>query len=146
VLGRTPHRYIVSKGPQHDAFELADNMIGAEFLPQPSILPLVDAVITHGGNNTVTESWSFGKPMIVLPLFWDQYDNAQRVHELGLGVRLSTYSFADDELGEAIERLASDEALGKRLRGISGRLQADPGTERAADLIERLARTGEPVT
>jgi MGT family glycosyltransferase len=146
VLGRTPHRYIVSKGPQHDSFELADNMVGAEFLPQPSILPLVDVVITHGGNNTVTESWSFGKPMIVLPLFWDQYDNAQRVHELGLGVRLSTYSFADDELGEAIERLASDEALGKRLRGISGRLQADPGTERAADLIERLARTGEPVT
>jgi UDP:flavonoid glycosyltransferase YjiC (YdhE family) len=31
--------------------------------------------------------------MIVLPLFWDQYDNAQRVHELGLGSRLDTYRF-----------------------------------------------------
>jgi MGT family glycosyltransferase len=146
VLGRTPHRCIVSKGPQHDSFELAENMVGAEFLPQPSILPLVDVVITHGGNNTVTESWSFGKPMIVLPLFWDQYDNAQRVHELGLGVRLSTYSFQDAELGDAIDRLAGDEALAERLRVMSERLRADPGTERAADLIERLARTGEPVT
>ena len=145
VLGRTSHRYIVSKGPQHDLFELADNMVGAEFLPQPTILPLVDLVITHGGNNTTTEALHFGKPMIVLPLFWDQYDNAQRVDELGFGVRLPTYAFEDEQLTGAIDRLVADEALTGRLRIISQRLQADPGTVKAAGLIERLALTGEPV-
>ena len=98
ALAETPHRYVVSKGPQHESIELAPNMTGAEFLPQPAILPQADLVITHGGNNTVTESIHFGKPMVVLPLFWDQYDNAQRVEEVGFGVRLPTYEFEDGEL------------------------------------------------
>ena len=105
ALAKTPHRYIVSKGPLHEEIELADNMAGAEFLPQTTILPLVDLVITHGGNNTTTEAMHFGKPMIVLPLFWDQYDNAQRVDETGYGVRLDPYRFTDEELHGAIERL-----------------------------------------
>jgi UDP:flavonoid glycosyltransferase YjiC (YdhE family) len=140
VLGRTPHRYIVSKGPQADLYELADNMVGAEFLPQPAILPIVDLVITHGGNNTVTESWFFGKPMIVLPVFWDQYDNAQRVDELGLGVRLSTYAFEEEELTGAIDRLIHDGTLAGRLGAMSTRLRSNPGTVAAADAIEDLAR------
>ena len=105
ALAETPHRYVVSKGPQHESIELAPNMTGAEFLPQPAILPQVDLVITHGGNNTVTESIHFGKPMVVLPLFWDQYDNAQRIEEVGFGVRLPTYEFEDAQLHDAIDRL-----------------------------------------
>jgi UDP:flavonoid glycosyltransferase YjiC (YdhE family) len=115
-------------------------------LPQPSILPQVDVVITHGGNNTVTECFHFGKPMIVLPLFWDQYDNAQRVDELGFGTRLETYAFDDAELPEAIDGLLADEVLRTRMAGIASELQSAPGNVRAADLIERLAATGQPIT
>ncbi len=144
VLSETPHRYIVSKGPQAELYELADNMVGAEFLPQPAILPNVDLVITHGGNNTVTESWYFGKPMVVLPVFWDQYDNAQRVDELGLGARLPTYTFEERELTDAIDRLLGDESLRARLAAMSERLRANPGTVRAADAIEAVARQAVP--
>jgi MGT family glycosyltransferase len=138
-LAHTRFRVIVSKGPQHDQLELADNMTGEEFLPQTSILPQVDAVITHGGNNTVTECLHFGKPMVCLPLFWDQYDNAQRVDETGFGVRLDTYRHDPAELPAAVERLLGDVALGEHLDAISRRLQSSPGTERAADLLESLA-------
>jgi MGT family glycosyltransferase len=138
ALAETPHRYVVSKGPQHELIELAPNMAGAEFLPQPAILPHADLVITHGGNNTVTESLHFGVPMIVLPLFWDQYDNAQRVAERGFGVRLPTYDFEDEQLHRAIDALLAVQPPG--LRETSARLQASPGTVGAADLIQGLAR------
>ena len=49
ILGATSHKYIVSKGPRHEEFSLAENMWGERYLPQTSILPLVDLVITHGG-------------------------------------------------------------------------------------------------
>jgi MGT family glycosyltransferase len=141
ALAETPHRYIVSKGPQHELIELAPNMTGAEFLPQPAILPHVDLVITHGGNNTVTESIHFGKPMIVLPLFWDQHDNAQRMAECGFGVRLETYEFEDAQLHEAIDRLLATPS--EQLPKASRRLRSDPGTVRAAAAIEGVggART-----
>jgi UDP:flavonoid glycosyltransferase YjiC (YdhE family) len=138
VLARTPHRVIVSKGPLADQIRLHDNQTGEGFLPQPAILPLVDLVITHGGNNTVTEAFHHGKPMIVLPLFWDQVDNAQRVDETGFGRRLSTYGFEDAELTGAIDTLLADADLRDRLDAMSARIQSTSGTLRAADLIERV--------
>jgi MGT family glycosyltransferase len=145
ALADTPHRYVVSKGPQHAEYELADNMAGEEFLPQAALLPEVDLVITHGGNNTVTECLHHGRPMVVLPLFWDQHDNAQRVQETGFGARLPTYSFEDRELATTIDRLLADPDLDRRLTDVSRRLRRSPGNVRAADLIERLSETGEPI-
>ena len=84
--------------------------------------------------------------MIVLPLFWDQYDNAQRVAETRLRRSGSdTYEFEDDELLGAIDRLLADETLHARMAATAARLQASPGSVNAASLIERLARDGTPV-
>jgi UDP:flavonoid glycosyltransferase YjiC (YdhE family) len=146
LLATTEHRVIVSKGPLADQITLREGQTGEGFLPQPAILPQVDLVITHGGNNTVTEAFHHGKPMIVLPLFWDQVDNAQRVDETGFGRRLATYDFEDAELTGAIDTLLADRDLAGRLAAMSARIRASSGTVRAADLVERAATTGEPVT
>jgi MGT family glycosyltransferase len=138
VLGTTRHRFIVSKGPQADQIALQDNMIGAQMLPQTKVIPQVDLVISHGGNNTTTEALHFGKPLIVLPLFWDQYENAQRVDELGFGVRLDTYSFADAELTDAVDRLLADTDLRARLDEIGAAIRGRDGLRVGADVIEEV--------
>ncbi|HVB45759.1 MAG TPA: nucleotide disphospho-sugar-binding domain-containing protein [Streptosporangiaceae bacterium] len=137
VLGRTPHRYIVSTGPQHAEYTLADNMTGAEFLPQTTVIPQVDAVITHGGNNTTTEAVHFGKPMILLPLFWDQYDNAQRMDELGFGVRLPAYAFTEAGMTAALGTVLAP-AMTAKLAAIGERVRARDGLRRGADVIESV--------
>lgn len=142
VLGELDARVIVSMGPLHAELQLADNMFGAEFLPQTKLLPLADVVITHGGNNTVTESLHFGKPTVLLPLFWDQYDNAQRVDECGYGVRLGTYTFTDAELRGAIATALGDAAMRERVAAAGERIRASDGLRTAADLLEELAVTG----
>ncbi len=126
-------------GPRHDELELADNMWGAEFVPQTSVLPLVDLVITHGGNNTTTEAMHYGKPMIVLPIFWDQHDNAQRVHETGYGVRLDTYGYTDADLTVALARLLGERSVRDRAEAAGRRIRAAAGVRRAAELIEAVS-------
>lgn len=139
VLATTRHRFIVSMGPQAARLRLADNMIGAQMLPQTKVIPQVDLVISHGGNNTVTETLHFGKPLIILPLFWDQYENAQRVDELGFGIRLDTYGFVDSELTDAVDRLLADTDLRRRLAEIGTAIRARDGLRVGADVIEQVA-------
>ncbi len=141
ALGESGHRVLVSLGPRSAELRLPENATGASFLPQVSLLPEVDLVITHGGNNTFCECLHFGKPMIVLPLFWDQYDNAQRAQDTGVGIRLDPYRFRADELRGAIDRLLDDENLRTRLETASRRIRSGSGTEQIADLVEQAIRT-----
>ena len=101
-------------------------------------MPKVDLVITHGGNNTVIESFYFGKPMIVMPLYVDQFDNAQRVHEKGFGIRLNAHRCTKDQLANAINKLIFDEELVLKMKKISERMQAEVKLGKVAELIEQL--------
>jgi UDP:flavonoid glycosyltransferase YjiC (YdhE family) len=79
--------------------------------------------------------------MIVLPLFWDQYDNAQRMDELGFGIRLDSYGFTDQQLRDALDRLLGDSRLRERLASTSAAIRQRDGVRQAADLIEQAAGT-----
>ena len=138
VLSRTNHKYIVSKGPRHSEYELANNMYGERYLPQTKLLPLVDLVITHGGNNTTTETFGVGKPMIVMPLFCDQFDNAQRLEDTGLGAQIHPYNYKDEDLIETIDRLLNDKQLHSRLISAAKRIHSIDKHEELADKIEEL--------
>ncbi|CAF4037837.1 unnamed protein product [Adineta steineri] len=138
ILAKSPNRFIISKGPLGDEYSLPDNIWGEKLVPQVKILPLVDLVITHGGNNTITEIFYFGKPLIILPLFGDQFDNAQRIEEKGFGIRLGTYSCSEEELLDAIEKLLADKQLEEKLKIISQKIKESDNRAKVAELIESL--------
>lgn len=93
-------------------------------VPQVALLPQVDVVVTHGGNNTVQECLAAGRPMVVLPFGGDQVANAARVERLGVGEGLDVEGMTPARLREAVERvrLAAGRAaaLAKALEGLDG--------------------------
>ena len=144
MLGRTEHRVIVSKGPLADQIRLHDNMTGEAFLP--SRRPAAGRSRDHARRQQhrrreVPQRQADGRAAAVLG------PGRQRPADPRDGVRPPAVDlrFADEELTGAIDALLADTALRERMAGIAARMQAARGTERAADLIERVATTHAPV-
>ncbi len=85
-----------------------------------------------------------GRPMVVLPLFWDQVDNAQRVAEASFGVRLPAHEASDADLAGATERLLSDRVLPRSARCDLGPAPGRPG-HRPSGRPYRPPRSDRPV-
>ena len=114
-------------------------MWGDKMVPQIKILQIVDLIISHGGNNTLTEAFYYGTPMIIMPLFSDQYDNAQRIVEKEFGMRLDPYC-SGDELINAIDTMLNDDELKERMHKASMRIQNESNDDKLAQLIESVVK------
>ncbi len=73
-----------------------------------------------------------------MPIFADQFDNAQRLQETGFGIRVDPYTFNDRDLIEAVEKMLADEKLKERLEVAAKRIQNSNRHEVLVDKVERL--------
>lgn len=141
ALGRLPLRALVNVGANIDAYKnVPENVILDKWFPQPSVIPQVDAVIHHGGNNSFTECLYFGKPAIIMPYVWDGHDNATRVHETGHGMKMHRNRWTLDELAENLQKILDDAAMKQRLQTTSAHMRKESGPAKAATLLDRLLR------
>jgi MGT family glycosyltransferase len=124
--------------------ELAPNEVAARegvfvasYVPHAAVLPEASLVVTHAGTGTLMAAFSAGVPVVCIPLGRDQYDNARRVEELGLGTVLAPEATAW-EIRQSVEN-ALDSA---DLRDAAGRMAAAidgyAGGSRAVALLEQL--------
>ena len=107
-------------------------------VPQVAILEHVDAVVTHGGNNTVQECLAAGRPMVVIPFGGDQFVNAHRVERLGVGVRMSASTLSVNAVRAALENLSESRVV-ERAQKLARSLGAYGGTPAAADAVLGVA-------
>lgn len=135
--------YVISKGVNGDKYELdPDNMIGGNYIPQTVLLQHADLAIIHGGNNSVTECLYYGVPTIVMPLFGDQSDNAQRIEDLGLGKRLNAYDCTRQELIESIDGILNDNKLVERVHKIGQRMRSQDDAGKISFMLKKLIEEG----
>lgn len=145
VLGRLPYRTLVNVGAHKDKYtELPGNVIVESWFPQPSVIPQVDVVIHHGGNNSFTECLYFGKPAVIMPFAWDGHDNATRVEETGYGYKLNRWDWSESQLAGRLAACVSDSVMRARLAVTSKHMREQDGPARAAQLLNGLLNARAP--
>jgi UDP:flavonoid glycosyltransferase YjiC (YdhE family) len=109
-----------------------------EFAPFLQLLPHCAALVHHGGVGTVAKALATGTPQLVLPLSWDQPDNALRVKCLGAGDWLPPKERDGPDLARALARLL-DPGVRERCRLVAGKFGTGDAFDLAVRWIEELA-------
>jgi MGT family glycosyltransferase len=115
------------------------NFIVQRQVPQLDLLPYLDAVVCHGGHNTVCETLFNGLPMVVIPIAYDQSHVAGRVVRTGAGERLNFNRFKAHHLKEAVNTVLNNPTYKESAELIKQSFLEAGGTATAADLLEQFS-------
>lgn len=118
--------------------ELPSHLLLQEAVPQPELLPHLDAVVCHAGHNTVCEALAHGVPLLLAPIRDDQPIVAQQVTGAGAGIRVKFARVAAAELRAAVTALLDDPAYRQAARRVQASFAAAGGAATAADHLEKL--------
>ncbi len=115
-----------------------ENFLIGTYVPQLALLKRVDAVVTHGGHNTVMETLSHGLPMVVTPITDDQPVIGKMVEASGAGLTLRFRRITPTMLRDGVQRVLKEPAYRAAALRLKQACLAAGGAERAASLMEDL--------
>ncbi|XP_030374417.1 uncharacterized protein LOC115623986 [Scaptodrosophila lebanonensis] len=120
------------------------NVLISKWFPQHDILahPNVKLIITHGGLMSTIESVYYGKPVLGLPVFYDQFLNVERAKLAGYGLGLDLWHLNATQLREKIVELLQNPNYTEaaQLRSALHRDQKETPLERAIWWTEYVLR------
>ncbi|HEX3780355.1 MAG TPA: glycosyltransferase [Pseudonocardiaceae bacterium] len=142
VLAKLPVRLLVAIGTDADPAEwtsLPDNVRVEQWVSQDEVLSSVAAIVCHGGMGTVLSALTAGVPLVVVPQFADQPDNAARIEALGAGLRVGidgqTTPLEPDALIGAVQRVLDDDGYRAGAARVAKEIAALPPVEAALALF-----------
>jgi UDP:flavonoid glycosyltransferase YjiC (YdhE family) len=142
ALLKEPLRVLVTIGDKADPAELGElppHVRVERWVPQEAVMPHAAAMVGHGGSGSTLTALAWGLPMVLLPLFADQPQNARRVDEAGAGVLLDGGPPALAGLGAALRDLLDDPSYAAAAGRIRDEMAALPPVEEAVVALEGLA-------
>lgn len=112
----------------------SSSLIRVGYAPFGALFPRAGAIVHHGGIGTTAQSLRAGVPSLVLAFAHDQFDNAARVHRLGVGFK-GTSGMSARAISERVRAMCSDARMRARAREIGARIASEDGAGRAASEI-----------
>jgi zeaxanthin glucosyltransferase len=124
--------------------ELPGNPLVVGYAPQLELLQRATLTITHAGMNTAVESLSNGVPMVAIPIANDQPGVAARIAWTGTGEVITLGQLTSSRLQTAVQRVLTEDAYKQNAVKLQAAMRRAGGASRAADIVERVAQTGQP--
>jgi len=113
------------------------DIVAALWAPHSRLFPRALVNVCHGGIGSTAQALRAGRPLLVIPHAYDQFNNAVRVAELGGGRMLARHRLTEARLAEELDRCATDAGLAARARALGERLGREDGAATAATIIDR---------
>jgi UDP:flavonoid glycosyltransferase YjiC (YdhE family) len=96
-------------------------------------------MVCHGGSGTVRAGLAASVPLVVLPLFADQPDNAARVAALGAGLALDGGPAGIAGMAGAVRALLADDRYASQAAAVAAEIRTLPTVDVAAGIVRELA-------
>jgi rhamnosyltransferase subunit B len=141
ALGRLGRRGLFLTGyPEQLPPDLPATILVRKYAPFSEVLPYAAAFIHHGGIGTLAQGLASGKPQLIMPMAFDQPDNALRATRLGVARLLSPPKFTAEPVTSALGALLESAAVATAAISWKERLRQVNGIEIACDLLEQEAK------
>jgi UDP:flavonoid glycosyltransferase YjiC (YdhE family) len=144
ALSDEPIDLIVTVGRSVDPTaygRLPANVHVEQYIPQSLLLASVDAVVCHGGFNTVMGALTLGRPLVLAPFGADQPVHARRCAALGVGRVVDAQRLDSPEIRAATLAVLEDRSYREAAQRLQREIAALPDIGAAADIAERAAMT-----
>src|SRR6266403_2448363 len=103
------HRCLVVGHPL--GVEFPANTLAVRYAPYDEVFSRAAAVVVHGGAGTTGEALRCGRPVIGVPLAFDQFTLCSWIKKLGVGVRVPVAGRTRSGFGRVLERVLSDDSM-----------------------------------
>ncbi|XP_023346393.1 UDP-glucuronosyltransferase 2C1 isoform X2 [Eurytemora carolleeae] len=89
---------------------IPENVMVVDWFPQQDLLAQNQTVlfITHCGHNSVLEAIYYGVPILAMPVFADQPENAEKIKDKGFGLMLNRHSIVKEEVLRSINEIMNN--------------------------------------
>ncbi len=122
--------------PEQVPPDLPATTIVRRYAPFSTVLPRAAAFIHHGGIGTLAQGLASGKPQLMMPMSFDQPDNAVRATRLGVAQWLSPPRFTVERVTRALGSVLDDQSVKTNAATYREKLCGISGVDLACDLLE----------
>jgi zeaxanthin glucosyltransferase len=116
-----------------------------DFVPQGEVLRHASLAVLHGGLNTVMDALAAAVPIAAIPIAFEQAAIAARLAHAGAGRRVGRRFLTAGRLAAAMQDVLTSPAYAEAAKRIAAEIGRAGGVARAADIVEAVLQTGQPV-